>query len=166
MLKEIINKVHVFWTLPLKNKGLFFFNFILCGIACGCVRLFKLQQISPYFGVQVRNVVCSTLLTPKQLHQALLLQRSIRLAVKYTPWNSNCLTQALVARFWCAVLKIPYVLYIGFTKDSNESSGFSSHAWITAGPIAITGELSFPDYSVIASYVPESIEDHFFKKKY
>lgn len=80
------------------------------------------------------------------------LHHTIKLAAKYTPWTSNCLTQAMVARFWGHLLNIPYVLYIGFAKDELKPSGYAAHAWLTAGPIAITGDMSFESFKVISSY--------------
>ena len=150
-------KVYLFWHTPFKLKVLFFMNFCLCGIARACILIFPLKRLSPYFGVLYKNIIFSTILSKKQHHHAMQLRRSIKLAAQYTPWNSNCLTQAMVAKFWCQQLNIPYVLYIGFAKDMDKSNGYAAHAWLTAGPIAITGELSFPHYQVISSYVPDAI---------
>ncbi|MCH9690053.1 MAG: lasso peptide biosynthesis B2 protein [Gammaproteobacteria bacterium] len=155
--KNVKKKVYLFWHLPFKLKILFCINFFLCGIARACILLFPLKRLSPYFGILYKNIMCSTILSKKQLRHATQLRRSIKLAAKYTPWNSNCLTQAMVAKFWCQQLNIPYILYIGFAKNIDKPNGYAAHAWLTAGPIAITGELSFPHYQVISSYVPNAI---------
>jgi hypothetical protein len=155
--KKFKKKVSLFWQIPFKLKMLFFINFFLCGIARACILLFSLKRLSPYFGILHRNTIFSTILSKKQCHHAVQLRRSIKLASKYTPWNSNCLTQAMVAKFWCQQLNIPYVLYIGFAKDMNKTNGYAAHAWLTAGPVTITGELSFPHFHVISSYVPNAI---------
>ncbi|MDX2346771.1 MAG: lasso peptide biosynthesis B2 protein [Legionella sp.] len=140
-----------------KLKCLFCINFILCGIARLAINCLPLKHISPYFGMLYQNTLLSTVLSKQQLRYAIILRRSIKLASKYTPWNSNCLTQAMVAKFWCKRLNIPYVLYIGFAKDKTKPEGYAAHAWLTAGPIAITGEYSFAKFHVISSYVPEVI---------
>jgi hypothetical protein len=137
----------------LKKTCLLCVNILLCGIARACIKLFPLTRITPYFGRPYKNILLSTMLTPKQHHQALHLCRSISLASQYTPWHSNCLTQALVARFWCYHLNIPYILYIGFKKDATSTSGYAAHAWLTAGSIAITGGHSFSNFHVVSSYL-------------
>jgi hypothetical protein len=65
----------------------------------------------------------------------------------------------MVAKFWCKRLDIPYVLYIGFAKNAEKPNGYAAHAWLTAGPIAITGEYSFSKFHVISSYVSATILD-------
>ncbi|MCH9755760.1 MAG: lasso peptide biosynthesis B2 protein [Gammaproteobacteria bacterium] len=153
MLTTLRKKTLTFYHIPFKRKGLFFINFCLCGIARLCINLFPLKRLAPYFGTLHKNTIFSTILTPKQRHHAIQLKRSIKLAAKYTPWDSNCLTQAMVAKFWCKHLNIPYILYIGFAKDIEKPGGYASHAWLTAGPVAITGDHSFSSFRVISSYV-------------
>lgn len=96
--------------------------------------------------------VASTLLPQEHVSRALQIKRSIAFAAKYTPWNSSCLTQAMVAKFWCQYYNIPYFLFVGFAKVSDKPMGRDAHAWITAGPIAITGGHGLEDYHVIYSY--------------
>ena len=86
------------------------------------------------------------------MQHALEIGRSIKLAARYTPWTSNCLPQAMVAAFWCQRYHIPYILFIGFAASSSKINGFDGHAWVTAGPIAITGGHSFNSHQVILSY--------------
>ncbi|MDF1678443.1 MAG: lasso peptide biosynthesis B2 protein [Legionellaceae bacterium] len=152
-----IQKIAFFYRMPFKQKGLFILNVCLCGIARACILLFPLNRLSIYFGTLNKNIISSTIISKKERYYAIQLQRSIRLAARYTPWNSNCLTQAMVAKFWCNRLHISYILYIGFAKDAEKPSGYAAHAWLTAGPIAITGGNSFSSFRVISSYVPNTI---------
>ncbi len=151
---HIVQKLISFYRMPLKLKGLLIINFWLCGIARACILLLPLNRLSIYFGTLNRNIISSTVISKKKRYYAVHLQRSIQLAARYTPWSSNCLTQAMVAKFWCNRLRIPYILYIGFAKDAEKPSGFAAHAWLTAGPITITGGDSFSTFRVISSYVP------------
>ncbi len=159
MLQKFLRKINSFFQMRLKLKCLFFINFILCGIARLSINCLPLRHLSPYFGVLYQNKLLSTILSKKKLQYAAALRRSIQLAAQHTPWNSNCLTQAIVAKFWCHHLKIPYVLYIGFAKDKTKPEGYAAHAWLTAGPIAITGGYSFSSFHVISSYVPSIIKN-------
>mgnify|MGYP003125444854 CR=1 FL=1 len=157
-MREVLKrKTYLFWNLRFKQKCLFMINFLLCGIARTFIHLFPLKHLAPHFGILHKNVIFSTILTPKQRHHVIQLRRSLALVTKHTPWDSNCLTQAMVAKFWCSCLNIPYVLYIGFTKDADKPSGYASHAWITAGAIAITGGHSFSSFNVVSSYTARQL---------
>lgn len=157
MITALKQKTLTFWRMRFKLKCLFAVNYLLCGIARAFINLFPLKALAPYFGALHKNIIFSTVLTQSQRNHAIQLRRSIALAAKYTPWDSNCLTQAMVAKFWCARLHIPYVLYIGFTKNADKPSGYASHAWLTAGPVAITGEHSFSSFNVVSSYTPKHL---------
>ena len=141
----------LFWMIPLQFKLILFINFFLCGLARSFILLFPLIRLSPHFGQFHKSMIICTILSDKQRLRAQRIGRSVRLAAKYTPWDSSCLTQAMVATFWCKRFKIPYVFYIGLNKSEDEPSGYLAHAWITAGPVAITGGHSL-SYKVISSY--------------
>jgi hypothetical protein len=139
--------------LPFKYQIFFILNYALCGVARAAINVFPLRRISPYFGPFKKTLVISTLPNRRQLGLAVRIGQSVRLAAKYTPWDSSCLTQAMVAKFWCRLFKIPYVFYIGFAKAPEEPSGYKAHAWITAGRVLVTGGNGLMDYNVISSYV-------------
>ena len=142
-----------FWRIRFKYKLLFIINFILCGLARASINLFALRHLTPYFGQFQKTLTLSTIISDKQRQQACRIGRSVRLAAKYTPWNSSCLTQAMVAKFWCRLYRIPYVFYIGFARSANEPNGYMAHAWLTAGPVAITGGDGLANHHVVSSYV-------------
>ncbi len=157
MLHRFIRKLSTFLQLRFKVKCLFIIIFFLTGIARLAINCLPLKHLSKYFGTLYKNTQLSTVISKTQLQRAIVLNRTIRLTAKYTPWDSNCLTQALVAKFWCQRLRIPYVLYIGFAKDKTKPEGYAAHAWLTAGPIAITGQYSFSSFQVISSYISNSL---------
>jgi hypothetical protein len=152
MKKTKLSKLLSFWRLSFKQKILFVLNILLCGIARAAVKTLPFSYIKPYFGLFHKTTIVSQVVSSKELRYAIQIGKSIRLAARYTPWNSNCLTQAMVAKFWCSLFKIPYVFYIGFAKSQQSPSGFTGHAWITAGPVAITGGHGFKNYRVISAY--------------
>lgn len=145
-------KINTFWRMPRQQKILFFMNFFLCGIARASINLLSYKRISPFFGNFCRMTLISTRPTQEQMRRAILLRQSIKLAARYTPWNSSCLTQAMVAKFWCQRYKIPYMFFIGLAKHSQKPLGEEAHAWVTAGPIAITGGHSLNTHQVVRSY--------------
>ena len=137
----------------IKYTVLLMINFILCGLARASINLFPLRYLTPYFGAFQKTLTLSTLLSDKQRRRALWIGKAVRLAASYTPWDSSCLTQAMVAKFWCRLYRIPYVFYIGFARSVDEPSGYMAHAWITAGPVAITGGEGLNHYHVVSSYL-------------
>ena len=147
------SKMHVFWLIRFKYKAFFLINVVFCGLARASINLLPLKHLTPFFGRFQKTLSLSTIITLEQRQQACLIGKSVRLAAKYTPWDSSCLTQAMVAKFWCRLYRIPYVFYIGFAKSAAEPSGYIAHAWITAGPVAITGGNGFKNYHVVSSYV-------------
>jgi hypothetical protein len=160
MIQILRKKTNSFYALPFKFKCLFFINYFLCGIARFLITSLPLKRLSTHFGRLYKNNKLSSILSYKQQQQAIHLRRSIQLAARYTPWNSNCLTQAMVAKFWCQQLNIPYIFYIGFAKDAEKPNGYAAHAWLTAGPVAITGKYnSFSNFHVISTYIPRSLQN-------
>ncbi len=147
-----LRKVETFWRLPIKRKFFFLLNYMLCGVAKTLIILLPYRVLSRYFGYSHRMTVASTLPTMKQRQRAYALGRAVRLAARHTPWDSSCLTQALVAKFWCDRWGIPYFLFIGLQKNSAKPLGKEAHAWLTTGPVAVTGGYCFESHHVISSF--------------
>ena len=152
-LKKIKKSISLFLHMPYQHQGMLICTFFLTGIVRAAVLTLPLRKFVPYFGQFYQTTQLSTIITTKQRHQALRIGKLVRLAAKYTPWNANCLTQAIVAKGWCRLFKIPHVLYIGFAKSVEDPNGFKGHAWLTAGPVAVTGGHGHLDYSVVSTYV-------------
>ena len=155
ILFNFTRKISLFWRLPLKYKLILSLNFFLCALARSAIKLIPLTKLACYFGKFQQTTTISTIISTPQKHQALIIGKLVRLAAKYTPWDSSCLTQAMVAKFWCQLYKTPYVFYIGLAKSATEANQvkYDAHAWLTAGPITITGGESLFVYHVISSYL-------------
>lgn len=152
MLQSTLNlKFLTFWRMPFQEKRLFFINGCLLGCAKMAQLFLSYRQLHTYLGRSCQMLVTSTMLSGEQLQQALLIRRTIALAVRFTPWISTCLIQAMIASFWCRYYKIPYMLFIGLDKNSKPSEK-NAHAWVMAGPVAITGGNALATHQVICSY--------------
>lgn len=145
-------KIRIFWNLSFHKKKLFCISFILCGLAKTAIHLLGYRRLAFYYGHAHRMRISSTVLTLKQQQQAQAIRRAIAWASAYTPWRSNCLTQAIVAKFWCQRYQLPYMLFIGLAKNSQQPLGKEAHAWLTAGPLAITGGHCLNTHHVVLSY--------------
>lgn len=145
-------KLLTFFRMPYQAKGMFLLNFCLCGAARASTLCMSYARLSPYFGHHCQLLVASTLISQTQKEKAIFIARSVRLAARYTPWTSNCLTKALVAKFWCVRYDIPYILFIGVTKEKKPLLEREAHAWLTTGPVAVTGGDCLESHHVISSY--------------
>lgn len=152
MFWSIGKKWDIFWNIPFQQKQLFFVSFLLCGLAKTAICLLSFRRLRVYFGHSCGMGVASTLVTAEQESQARKIRQAIALAAKYTPWNSNCLVRAMVAKFWCQHFNIPYMMFIGLAKKTDKPLGEDGHAWVTAGRIAITGSHCLNSHQVISSF--------------
>lgn len=144
-------KYITFWHMSRTSKKMFVMNFFLGGVANIGIQFLSYKRLSGYFGQSCKMLTASTLISQEQMQQALVIKRSISLMSRYTPWHSNCLCQALVAKFWCARYKLPYLLFIGLAKNGHLPIQ-EAHAWITTGPITISGGDGLETHHVIGTY--------------
>jgi hypothetical protein len=62
---------------------------------------------------------------------------SVRRCNKYTPWKTECYTQALTGKILLQRHHINSTLFIGFMKDEN--ANYKGHAWLKADEFFVTG---------------------------
>ena len=73
-----------------------------------------------------------------ELHVKLFkIKTAVARCNRYAPWNTECLTQALTAKWMLEKRKITSLLIIGFKKDAD--SEIRGHAWLKVGDFFITG---------------------------
>ena len=82
--------------------------------------------------------------------------RAVRLAARYTPWDSNCFPQAVVARLLLGLYGIPYALFFGLRRDP-DSGAMLAHAWVAAGRVRVTGGESFGQFTVVGVFVSRNL---------
>lgn len=156
----ILRKYSNFQKLPIFIQ-LWLFPACLClGISRTLIRLIPFYRIAPYLGKSSEKKIWTPLLTIKQEKKAKEISRLITLAARYTPGQSNCFPQALTARFFCGLLRIPYVLYFGLSRDLN-GTGMKAHAWVVAGRVYVTGGNSFLNYTVVESFMSSECQGFF-----
>lgn len=95
------------------------------------------------------------LTTREQAEAARSVARMIALTVRYCPWDANCLAQALTACWWLRRQRIPYAAFLGILKD--EQQQMRAHAWVCSGAVNVCGGACFSQYTVVASFVSDTI---------
>ena len=131
------------WLLPV---------WLLLGISKALILAVSFKRLAPRLGVHEGTAPWVPLLDRTQEARALAIGRVVRLAARYTPWESNCFPQAVAARLLLGLYRIPYVLYFGLARDA-ESGGMKAHAWVAAGRIRVTGGASFRQFTVVGCFV-------------
>jgi len=80
--------------------------------------------------------------------RAMHIGRIVELAAAYAPWRSDCYPQALTARTFLALRRIPHAVSFGVRRDEGV---LIAHAWVHAGDVVVTGGES-TDYTEVGRF--------------
>ena len=130
-----------------------FIAWCLLGFCRAVLLLLPFRKIAPKLGVQYGDGVMMLCLPEIQWHQAKQIGRVVRSAARHTPWESKCLVQAMAAKLFLSCYRIPYVLYFGVAKG--QGGELKAHAWVSSGPVFVTGGGSFQGFGVVSVFVPD-----------
>jgi hypothetical protein len=153
------NIAQIFWRkwstwqeLPWSVQALLLPSWCLLGIARLAVLLLPFRFIARWLGPEAGVTPFTPLLTDKQTILARNIGQSVALAARYTPWESLCQPQAMAARFWLGLYGIPCLVSYGVKKS--ESNGLDAHAWVSAGPVAVTGgQRGWQEFTLVRSFI-------------
>jgi len=90
-----------------------------------------------FMGQAVTNQPAALELSSSQLISIAQVQLAVARVHRYVPWNTECYTQALTAKYLLKKLGIASLLSIGFKKDDKDA--INGHAWLTINEWVITG---------------------------
>ncbi len=90
-----------------------------------------------FMGQAVTNQPAALELSPSQLKSIAQVQLAVARIHRYVPWNTECYTQALTAKYLLNKLGITSLLTIGFKKDDRDA--INGHALLTINEWVITG---------------------------
>lgn len=157
MLRSFLRKARSF----LRQPGFIQFWFIpiwFClGVSKALIFTVSFRRLAPHLGRQSAIVPWLPLLEPRQEARALLIGRAVRMAARYTPWDSNCFPQAVAARLLLGVYGIPYALFFGLMRDP-DAREMKAHAWVAAGKVRVTGGTSFGQFTVVGCFVAPQLQ--------
>ena len=63
----------------------------------------------------------------------------IEAVAQFTPWNSNCLAQTIVAALCLRALGIGYTVHFGVATNTGTLNALEAHSWVMAGEFPVTG---------------------------
>jgi hypothetical protein len=101
--------------------------------ACGVHMAESAREIDPAEQKQVERVVWA-----------------VDTARLFTPWDSNCLAQAIAGARMLRRRGIAATTYLGVTAAGPQELG--AHAWLRAGPNVILGDRQLDDYTAVSSF--------------
>ena len=131
------------WLLPL---------WLLLGLARALILGISFRRLAPHLGRSLGSVAWVPLLGAAQHARAQQIGRAVRLAARYTPWDSNCFAQAVAARVLLGLYGVPYALFFG-VKRAPEAAALEAHAWVAAGRVQVTGGAGFGEFTVVGCFV-------------
>jgi len=142
-----MKKLTVLRRLTWLQRGLVVEAFCLLRLTRAASFWLPFRYLVPYLGaVQKESPVT---VNPSQEHLLKQVGWSVRSTSQYTPWVSNCMAQAMVAKFILRRRGIPSTLYIGVSKTDELLAG---HAWLRAGTKIITGGGALSRYKQVIRF--------------
>ena len=128
------------WS-PLRSKFLTGFLFLEAAFVSAWMR-FMLSFLSGSYrlhcmGKAVTDQPHVVELSSSQLTFIARVQLAVARVHRYVPWNTECYTQALTAKYLLQQRGVPSFLSIGFKKD--DVGKIQGHAWLSVNEWIITG---------------------------
>lgn len=155
LLKSLPRKVQAWRRRHWLEKVWFGPAFLLLGCMRAALLLAPFRRLAPCLGRHLQALPVIPLVDRSGCVRASHIGAAIRTAARYTPWESKCLAQAMVARVLLGLNRLPYALYLGL--DTRAPAGMAAHAWVCVGPVAVTGGDSFGQFTVVSTFVAPNV---------
>lgn len=144
-LKRLIK----FLRLPGVERCLVLEALLRLGLARLAVRTRPFSQVVAGLGVRGQETPVEAL-PPAQQVVARQVGWALRRVARLTPWDSNCLAQAIAARHMLHRRGLPVTVYLGAALD--ETHNLLAHAWVRSGQYFVTGSDGARRYGVVACF--------------
>ncbi len=152
----LLQKTRSALKLPLREQLWFTFLYPLSGFIRLSMLCLPMRVNHRYYGKHYGNYRLSALVSERQRHTAWRIGRICELVSRYTPWESKCLVQAIMAITVLRLYRIPYVLYLG-VKPATNSEGMKAHAWVGVGAWIVTGREGHRAFAVVSTFVAPEV---------
>lgn len=137
-----------FWALKRAQKQRFVQAYYLLGVMRAGVLLTSFKWLSKSLQHHPEQITHRPL-DNKQLEEALEIGQAVRQAARYTPWDSNCLAQALTAQRMLSQQHIPGMFFLGVKKDQQQ---LDAHAWLQCDEQILTGKAGHEAFTVVSTF--------------
>lgn len=150
-IKRLPGLIAAFVRLPVHDMAALVAAWALLGCAAATLRLFAFRRLAPLLGRALGPSASIPVADARQTGRARLIRRSVLRAARVAPFRSDCLPQSLAGAVLCRALRVPATVFLGVRLDDGPS-GMAAHAWLCAGPVAVTGGQSFDRFTVVAAF--------------
>lgn len=151
MLRLLVKPARFFRHHSLFVQLWFFPVWLGLGLAKLLIFTVSFKRLVPRLGVSVGLKPWLPLIDEAQERRARQVSQVVQLAARYTPWESNCFPQAVIARVLLGWYGVPYCLFFGVRRKPGNGE-FDAHAWVASGCVRVTGRYSFHQYTVVGVF--------------
>jgi len=147
----MFSKIKKFTKLSVEEKKLFMEAYVMLGMMRTAILTvsFKLLTRSLEHFPTERETIA---LDEHQMSLAKKVGEAVTRASAYTPWESACLVQSLVAQKMLHKREIPGVFYLGVAKDEESKEKMKAHAWSQCGDAIITGGGGHEAFTILSVF--------------
>jgi hypothetical protein len=145
-----------FAVMPFREKFLLLWALCLMLVAAAALRLVHFRRLAPFLGKPIDGVACIPLADHRQIQDARMVRLAVLRAARLSPFRSDCLPQALVAAILCRQLDVPASVHLG-VRLKEDPRAILAHAWVCAGPEAVSGGRSFNSYTPVTCFMPAKL---------
>ena len=149
-MPRLARAVSHFFTWRATEQILLPVAWIVLGFSRLLVVALPFRRFAPWLGASLGASPWIPLLSSGTETRAASIGKVVRVAARYTPWESSCLPQAMTAAVLLGFLGVPYSLFLGVARTPNQ---LTAHAWVAAGRVQVTGGLGFGEFSVVCCFV-------------
>ena len=150
---HLIAKARNFIRWTWLERALLLPAWLLLGASRLVIVALPFRYLAPRLGVQCGVSPWIPLAGARDEARAASIGKAVRRAAALTPWESNCFPQAVTAGILLGLCGVPYSLFFGMARGSQESAGIEAHAWVAAGRVPVSGGASFDRFTVVGSFV-------------
>lgn len=152
----LIRRLLKFARLTFVEKLLLLEAVLLMALARPAILLLPFRRIVPLLGCE--RLESPLEITPMQDFKAKQIGRAVVTMSYHTFWQSTCLVQAIAAQLMLKRRGISGTVYLGAIKDKENK--LLAHAWIRCGSEILTGASGSKQFTVIATFAPNSASNH------
>src|SRR5690348_1002674 len=135
---RLVHTVRGFVRLGLKDQVRFTAAWSLLALSRLLIILLPFRVIRRLLGEHQSSREQAPLpeLDERQRLRAIHIGRIVEAAAARAPWRADCYPQALTARTFLELRRIPHVVSFGVRRDGD---ALIAHAWVRAGDVDVTG---------------------------
>ncbi len=144
----MIRKAKILVNLDYETVCFLIESFYYLGLARLKLITRPFSKIAPSLGVYMSE--SNEDISVEQLIKLKRIRHVIRIASKYTFWESKCLVRAMAAMMMLNKRGIESTLYLGTCKD--EAGKMIAHAWLRSGTNYVTGYEEMHRFTVTGKF--------------